>query len=161
MKRLDKERLGDALWSMRVSLLRVAGSIVCTSQNAEDAVSTAMIRAYQCVEELRDDRNLRPWMMKITVHCCYDQLRIAHREQSAEDVNVFDTPIFQPNDTLYETLLELSPPVRQVLTLYYYEGFSTAEIATILGLARPTVSMRLSRGRSQLKAILEGATADE
>ncbi len=146
---------------MRVSLLRVAGSIVHTSQNAEDAVSAAMVRAYQRVEDLRDDRSLRPWMMSITVRCCYDQQRKAQREHLTQDESVFDNPIFQPQDTLYETLLELPPPIRQVLILYYYEGFSTAEIASILGLARPTVSMRLSRGRKQLKGILKGATEDE
>ena len=61
----------------------------------------------------------------------------------------------QPS-TVYETLLELPPPLSQVLTLYYYEGFAVQEIAHILHLNRTTVSMRLARGRRQLRELLKG-----
>lgn len=143
---------------MRVSLLRLAGSIVKHSQDAEDAVSAAMVQAYQKVDELRDETKLRSWMLTITTRCCYDLMRKGKRERPIEDASVFDTSIFQPNGTLYEMLRELPSTSAQVLTLYYYEGLSTAEIASVLGLARPTVSMRMVRGRKQLKNILEGAT---
>jgi len=145
---------------MRVSLLRVAGSIVHSSQDAEDAVSAAIVRAYQHADTLRDEKQMKPWMMKITVRCCYDQLRKSRREYPTDQEEVFDAPVFQPNVTLYETLLELPPTLRQVLTLYYYEGFSTAQIAAVLGIAGPTVLMRLSRGRKLLRTVLEGATKE-
>jgi len=48
-----------------------------------------------------------------------------------------------------------------VLILYYYEGFSTLEIASILRLTRPTVSMRLKRGREMLKQRLQEVEDDE
>lgn len=42
----------------------------------------------------------------------------------------------------------------RVLLLYYYEGFSTVEIADALGMSRPAVSTRLMRGRKKLKELL-------
>ena len=45
--------------------------------------------------------------------------------------------------------------------LYYYEGYSTEEISRILGLPRPAVSMRMSRGRAKLKAMLEEEEREE
>lgn len=141
---------------MRVSLLRLAGSIVRTSQDAEDAVSAAMVTAYQKIDTLRRDERLRPWMLTITARCCYDLLRKNRRERPMAQVPEPAATLFTPGETLYETLLELPPHLSQVLTLYYYEGFSTAEIAAVLGMGRTAVSMRLTHGRKLLKDKLEG-----
>lgn len=59
-------------------------------------------------------------------------------------------------------LTRLPLPLMQVLNLYYYENYSTAEIADILGLSGATVRMRMTRGRKLLKQMLqEGEEADE
>lgn len=153
---MERERLGREIWAMRVSLLRLAGSILHQPQDAEDAVSAAIVTAYQKAETLRDEGKLRPWLMTITARCCYDQLRRAQRERPVADVPGAQATLFTSGETLYDTLLELPPHLAQVLTLYYYEGFSTAEIAAVLGVGRTAVSMRLARGRRLLKEKLEG-----
>ena len=40
---------------------------------------------------------------------------------------------------------------RVPLLLFYYEGYSTAEIASILGIPEKTVSTRLFRAKARLK----------
>ena len=48
---------------------------------------------------------------------------------------------------------------RAVLYLYYYEGYSTHEVAGLLGVPDATVRTRLARGRAKLKDVLdEGGT---
>ena len=46
---------------------------------------------------------------------------------------------------------------REVIHLFYYEGFSTAEIAGILGQKESTVRSRLMRGREKLRRVLKEA----
>ena len=46
---------------------------------------------------------------------------------------------------------------REVIHLFYHEGYSTAEIARILQRNESTVRSCLSRGRAQLKTILKEA----
>ena len=155
---MEKEALGQALWAQRVSLLRLALSIVRNPQDAEDAVSAAIVKAYQKADTLQSADKLRPWMMTITARCCYDLLRRRKRENLSGNEQLVSFPVLladQPS-TVYETLLELPPPLSQVLTLYYYEGFAVQEIAHILHLNRTTVSMRLARGRRQLRELLKG-----
>ena len=155
---MEKEALGQALWAQRMSLLRLALSIVRNPQDAEDAVSTAIVKAYQKADMLQNADKLRPWMMTITARCCYDLLRRRKRESLSGNEQLASSPVLladQPS-TVYETLLELPPPLSQVLTLYYYEGFAVQEIAHILHLNRTTVSMRLARGRRQLRELLKG-----
>ena len=137
---MNRTELDEAIWALHVPMLRLASSILRHPQNAEDAVSQSVVTAYQKIDSLRNPDAFKPWMMKITARCCYDFLRRGKRELPSAD------PI---------KLQQLSAGQARVLTLYYYEGFSTEEIAHILGIPRTTVSMRMSRGRAKLKTMIE------
>lgn len=50
--------------------------------------------------------------------------------------------------------MRLEQKYRVVVLMYYYEGYSTAEIADILGVPLNTVTTRLSRARAKLKNFL-------
>lgn len=156
---MEQEQMGEALWELRVNLLRLAQSIVHNSHDAEDAVSTAMEHALRKGAALREKEKLRPWAMKITARCCYDLLRRGKRETPREFLP--EGTALQSEGSLYTEITELPPRYGQVLILYYYEGFSTLEIASILRLTRPTVSMRLKRGREMLKQRLQEVEDDE
>ena len=60
---------------------------------------------------------------------------------------------WQPGKALeFEDMMRiLSMPVREVLVLYYGEGFTAAEIAGLLHISEEAVSQRLSRGRREIK----------
>lgn len=153
---MDKDTLDERIWELRAPLLRVAGGILRHTQNAEDAVSAAIVAAYQKLDTLRNEESLRPWLTKITVRCCYDLLKNSRREQPSMAREEAEEPLFVSDlhDTLYSALESLPTGMARVLLLYYYEGFSTAEIADTLGMSRPAVSMRLTRGRKKLKELL-------
>ena len=55
-----------------------------------------------------------------------------------------------------EAVLALPPKERAVIHLFYYEGYSTEEIAAITGQRPGTVRSRLSRARSRLREMLKG-----
>ncbi len=154
---MTQAELDAGIWALHVPMLRLALSILRHPQNAEDAVSTAVITAYRKLHTLRDDAALKPWLMRITARCCYDQLRRGKRETTlAEPLDNASEPFEEPLDgTLLDLLERLPQGQRQVLVLYYYENFSTAEIAHILGLPRTAVSMRMSRARTRLKELLK------
>lgn len=54
-----------------------------------------------------------------------------------------------------EELFSLPPEDRLVIHLHYYEGWSTGEIAQMLGQRPGTVRSRLSRAREKLRRLLE------
>jgi RNA polymerase sigma-70 factor (ECF subfamily) len=51
-------------------------------------------------------------------------------------------------------LRTLKPKYRTVIYLYYYEGYSTNEIAKILKITQSNVTTQLKRAREQLKEII-------
>ena len=58
---------------------------------------------------------------------------------------------------VWEAVRELPEHYREVIHLYYYEGYSTKEIAKILQSRESTVRSNLKRGREKLKSVLKEA----
>ena len=153
---MDREELGRQAWEMRAALLRLAMSILKRPQDAEDAVSDAIVRAFERLDTLRNDSAVRAWLMKITVRCCYERARRSRRESLHEDVEPLCQPVWPREDgALLEQITALPDGEREALLLYYYEGFCVQDVAQVLGLPRPAASMRLSRGRRRLREMLQ------
>ena len=55
-----------------------------------------------------------------------------------------------------EELYALSHEDRAVIHLHYYQGYSTGEIAQLLGQRPGTIRARLFRARGRLKRLLKG-----
>ena len=58
------------------------------------------------------------------------------------------------NQNLYAEVMALPAKYRLPLYLYYYEGYTAAEVGELLGLGPSTVRTRLARAREKLKAQL-------
>ena len=56
---------------------------------------------------------------------------------------------------LAESVNRLPAEFKDVVLLYYYQGYGVTEIAEILGIAEGTVSSRLSRARARLQKDFE------
>jgi RNA polymerase sigma-70 factor (ECF subfamily) len=54
-----------------------------------------------------------------------------------------------------DELFELEPEDRNIIYLYYYEGYSIKEISSIVNKNQNTISSRLQRARTKLKLLLE------
>ena len=113
--------------------------------------------ALRSADTLRDETRFAPWVRRITANACYDMLRRRKREREAlyqeqHLQDVFESPA---EESLLPVLMRLPSAVSRVLILYYYENFSTAEIAQVLRVPGATVRMRLTRGRRQLREMLE------
>ena len=90
--------------------------------------------------------------MRVLVNGCRSRLRLAWRRVGPLPD---DLPAPGPEERLeLEELWSLPPADRAVLHLYYYEGYSTEEIARMTGQRPGTVRARLSRAREKLRRLL-------
>lgn len=153
---MDANEAMARAWAFRVSLMRLAVSILHHTADAEDAVSTAMLNASRSAQTLRDEGTFNAWIMRILVRSCYDLLRKRKREVPTEDMAVYDGPALEGvGGTVFDAIQTLPDAYRRTLVLHYYEGFKAREIAHILSIPLGTVLVRLSRGRDRLKMILQ------
>ena len=131
-------------------LYRAALSLLGDPQEAEDAVQDAFVRYLErAPEELE---NPGAWLMRVLVNNCKSRLRRAWRRVGPLP-DTLPAPAVEEREVL-EELFALPPADRAVLHLYYYEGYTTDEIARITGQRPGTVRTRLSRAREKLRRLL-------
>ena len=146
---------------------RVAFGICGSTQEAEDAVQEAFVKAHAALHRVRPDLPLRPWMMQIVANTARNRRRsIGRRERAHERARAAEpvpfagpaeeTALAQLGDRpLWAALERLSARDRRVLALRYLAELSEAETAAALGVAAGTVKSRTSRALGRLRAILE------
>ena len=135
-------------------LYRVARTMLPRECDCEDAVQEALLRAWDRLDTLREEKYFETWLMRILINQC----RTFYRRRPPAPAELTENiPQPEPEDApLLEALMGLPQKLRAALELHYIEGYSIAETARILRLPEGTVKWRLSRGRAQLKQILNG-----
>lgn len=132
-------------------LYRAALAILENPQEAEDAVQDAFLRFLERAPEQLDSP--AAWLMRVLVNGCRSRLRLSWRRVGPLP-ETLPAPGPEEREEL-EELFSLPPEDRAVIHLYYYEGYSTGEIAEMLGQRPGTVRSRLSRAREKLRKLLE------
>ncbi len=131
---------------------RIALNWFRRSADAEDAAQTVMLRLWQSGLAFADEEHLRRWLVRVTLNVCRDISKSPwHRRTVSLEAcpePVFSTP---ERGELYRAVMDLPVKYRMPLYLYYYEGYSVAEVGELLGLKVSTVQTRLARGRAKLK----------
>ncbi|NBD23110.1 sigma-70 family RNA polymerase sigma factor [Paenibacillus sp. T1] len=151
-------------------LLRTAYLLLKDLQAAEEAVQDTFVQAYRKIGQLEDPAKLGSWLLRIALNRC----RMKQRTWSWR--HIFPSPRMEldaepgdpgPEESLllelrgvqvHEAIGRLDYKYREVITLFYYQELSVAEIAEQLQTNENTIKARLARGRRLLKAELE---ADE
>jgi RNA polymerase sigma-70 factor (ECF subfamily) len=122
---------------------------------ASDAVSEAFA---QCLRRGSAVRDPRAWIWTASFRIAAGELK--QRNRWSPLPGDWDAPIVEDVSGVLAAIGRLAPMQRAVLTLRHYVGYDAGEIASMLGIARATVRVHLSRGRRRLRAILEEDDAE-
>ena len=136
-------------------IFRLAFSRLKSRTDADDVTQTVLLRLYETKKVFENDEHLRYWLVRITLNECNKFWRY-HQRHAEELSDYVDTLAFgEPEHRdLFEAVMALDTKYRVVILLYYYEGYSVAEIAKLLHLPQGTVGTRLKRAKERLKTEL-------
>ena len=133
------------------AVYRMAFAYCKNRADAEDITSEVFLKRFACRKTFESERHETGWMMKVTINQAKDLLRSFRYRFSVpleEAALCCETP--EEHDVAY-AVMELPAKYRSVIHLFYYEGYSTAEIAEITGRSETAVRTQLSRARKLLK----------
>ena len=160
MSRVSSECLESFLVENQVRSYRLAYSYLKDREEALDAVQTAVCRALEKQDSLREEAALRVWFYRILVNVCTDMLRQRKRivlvPPEELDPGSYEDPL--PRDDSLDKKVDALPlEVRTVIKFRFYEELSLREISEVTGWNLNTVKTRLYTGLKKLRIALEGA----
>ena len=130
--------------------------ILGNSADSEDAMSAAILRAFENRGKLRKRDSFRAWFLQILRHEAYDLLKKRRRLTPVEELPEEAAPAGDDAGRLdlRQALGELTDTQRTALLLQQ-EGYDMAEIGQILDVPVGTVKSRISRAKQTLRTLLE------
>jgi len=162
------------------NVLRLAQSLLRSSEDARDAYQESFLRAYRNIGRFRFECSFYTWLYRIVTNVCLDHMRrrMARPEDQApapatEDSKESDFFDRQPEVRTQENpekhllgseigqhistaLEQLSPRERMVFELKHYQGLRLRAIGEMLGTTEETAKNSLFRATRKLRASLAG-----
>lgn len=139
------------------SVLRLAYSYLRNMSDAEEILQETLIRYLQTAPEFENSAHEKAWLMKVAANLSKN--RIDYNQRRATDELKEELLAQDQEDVsfVWEAVKALPEQYRETIHLFYYEGYSTAQIARILTRKESSVRSDLRRGREKLKQVLKEA----
>lgn len=139
------------------SVLRLAYSYLHNMADAEEILQESLIQFLKTAPRLESERHEKAWLLQVAGNLSKNRI-VYNRIRRTDELD--ETLAAEEREDLsfvWEAVKGLPVRDREVIHLFYYEGFSTGEIARILGQKETTVRSRLMRGREKLRQVLKEA----
>ena len=144
------DRFGNAI-------LRLAYSYLHNTEDSEDVLQETLIQYIRTAPRFENDKHAKVWLLRVAANLSKNRIG-SNKIRQTDELN--DELIAEEREDLsfvWQAVKELPPKQREVVHLFYQEGYSTAEIASILSRNESTVRSDLRRGREALRNILKEA----
>lgn len=132
--------------------------------DAEDCAEDVFVKVLTGNFVFTDETHERKWLTVTAINLCKDRLKSFTRKNIGSIDDDKMPEIAAPEDEDYSEVLvavkNLPPKLKDVIWLYYYENYSTDEIAAVLRRPASTVRNQMRDARLLLKKVLEGGGAN-
>jgi RNA polymerase sigma factor (sigma-70 family) len=138
-------------------ILRLAYSYLHNSGDAEDVLQDTLIQFLKAEPVFESGIQEKAWLLRVAANLSKNRIRYNKVRDADQLQETLAAEERADLSFVWEAVKSLPQPYREVLHLFYYEGCSSAEISSILGIKEATVRTHLRRGRARLKDILKEA----
>ena len=154
MDRRQAERLVNTYSDL---ILRLSYTYLKSTADAQDICQTVFLKLLTSPRSFESPEHEKAWIIRVTINKCKDLLKSFFRSRT---IPIDELPFLQSEKSdhaegVMEAVLSLPKKYKDVVYLYYYEGYSAVEIAEMLNKNANTVYTLLARARNMLKEKLE------
>lgn len=137
------------------AVLRMAYSYLHNMSDAEEILQETLIKYLTVQPELHGPEHEKAWLLRVAANLSKNRLDYNRLRDTDELEETLVSQEREDLSFLWEAVKQLPDASREVIHLFYYEGYPTAQIAKILNRRESTVRSDLRRGRERLKKILK------
>ena len=161
MKQVLYEKLIQYILENQDRFYRVAYSYTRHQEDALDVVQSAVCKALETHESIKNEDAVKTWFYRILINECLTMLKKRKRLVLAGDdpgrEEAYYEKGYEQEDDLEKELDRLELDVQGIIKLRFFEELSLKEISCITGLNLNTVKTKLYRGLKQLKENIQEA----
>ena len=128
--------------------------------DTEYIFQTVFLKYVLSSDVFENEDHEKAWFIRVTINACTDLLRSFFRRHTVsidEIEEPSDSGNLSEDSAVRSAVLSLPAKYKDAVYLHYYEGYTAAEIASLLGKKENTVYTLLSRARILLGKELGGA----
>lgn len=156
---MTRQQFIDRVECTQSAFRRFLCALCCgDTQLAEDIAQESYVKAWLSCEGLSDLSRFKAWIFRIGYNTFLNNRREARHTDgydAARDVRASETADASFRyEALYNALESLPDKERMSVLLFYMEGYSVKEIASIVEASPDAVRQHLSRGRNRLRGLL-------
>ena len=157
--RCDAHTFAQMYETVYIDLYRFALCLMRNKQDAEDAVSEAVLKAFENIRKLKDENAFKSWIFTITANTCKSRLREAakKRNESIEE-SLSNTPAEEIDYGLSidvrRAFTVLNEEEQTIIGLSVFGGYNSKEIGQMLGLKDNTVRSKKLRALEKMECVL-------
>lgn len=162
---MDIEIFKRILGRQKDTVFRLAYSNLQNKSDAEDVSQEVFLSLYTSNKTFETAEDEKAWLIRVTLNKCHDLRKSAWHRKRIPDYDftmLTDREcdakggLIETNHKLVDEVMKLPLNYRNVIHLYYYEGYSVAEIAIMMNKNKSTIQTWLWRARKKLKENLDG-----
>jgi RNA polymerase sigma-70 factor (ECF subfamily) len=162
----EREAFDQLIRRWAMPLRRYVGRVAGNS-DADELVQDIWLRVLNGIGRLQDPAKIRAWLFGIAHRRLMDRFRERYATPIESDTGADDLAVEAGNPDreleareLERGLEQLPRPEREVLSLFYLDELSLAEVAQVLAVPVGTIKSRLFRARKLLRQQLTGESHD-
>lgn len=154
----SQQQANNAIEKYADTVRRICMVHLKNEADTEDIFQTVFLKYLLSSVVFENDEHEKAWLIRVTINACKDLLKSFFRSKTVLLEEVLEQPA-APNQEYHDVMkavLSLPEKYRDAIYLYYYEGYSAAQIGKILHKNQNTVYTLLNRAKKQLRQILGG-----
>lgn len=133
------------------TILRYAYSYLHNRSDTEEVLQDTLIQFLKTRPVFESDKHEKAWLLRVAGNLCKNRLKYNSLRQTDELREELIAEQREDLSFIWDAVQALPVQYREVIHLFYREGYSTREISQILGRKEATIRSDLSRGRGKLK----------
>lgn len=151
------EVAAQALDTYGNTILRCAYSYLHNMADAEEILQDTLLKLLTAAPSFDSEAHKKAWLLKVAANLSKNRIEYNALRDCDELDETLAAEGREDLSFVWEAVKALPPQYREVIHLHYYEGYSTEEMAKILGRNPSTVRSDLRRGREKLRSVLKEA----
>ena len=145
-----EQRYNEIVENYSDMIFRIAYQYLFNKYDAEDIVQEVFVKLLTKRVIFKDEEHIKSWLIRVTINQCLDYKKSLTKKSTVLIENM-EIPFEQKEGEILEELQLLKEDERNILYLYYYEGYTSVEIAGILKKPQSTIRNYLHEARAILK----------